>query len=126
MATSLGYVLMNWTSTFSKKQKQKRKKNKNPTISTETKGCQTQCDDCESRQEKAQRLLDLQADLSSILQSSDEVKRKLSAANTSLAKTMERESKLRNEFESLTLDEAQVRYELDQINKQLSDKLQER
>ena len=42
MATSLGYVLMNWTSTFSKKQK--RKKNKNPTISTETKGCQTQCD----------------------------------------------------------------------------------
>ena len=39
---------------------------------------------------------------------------------------MERESKLRNEFESLTLDEAQVRYELDQINKQLSDKLQER
>ena len=32
----------------------------------------------------------------------------------------------RNEYESLTLDEAQVRYELDQLNKQLSDKLQER
>ena len=32
----------------------------------------------------------------------------------------------RNEYESLTLDEAQVRYELDQLNKQLSDQLQER
>ena len=32
----------------------------------------------------------------------------------------------RNEYESLTLDEAQVRYELDQLNKQLSDKLQQR
>ena len=32
----------------------------------------------------------------------------------------------RNEYESLTLDEAQVRYELDQLSKQLSDQLQER
>lgn len=33
---------------------------------------------------------------------------------------------LRNDYETLTLDEAQVRYELDQLKKQLSKKLEER
>ena len=32
----------------------------------------------------------------------------------------------RNDYETLTLDEAQVRYELDQLKKQLSKKLEER
>lgn len=123
MATSLGYVLMNWTSTFSKKQR--KKKTKTPIVK-ETKGCQTHGNDCDSCQEKVQRLQDLQSDLSNTVQISDELKKKLSAANSSLAKTMERESKLRNEYESLTLDEAQVRYELDLLNKQLSNKLEER
>ena len=33
---------------------------------------------------------------------------------------------LRNDYDTLTLDEAQVRYELDQLKKQLSKKLEER
>ena len=37
----------------------------------------------------------MQTDISKIGQISDELKRKLSAANCSLAKTMERESKMR-------------------------------
>ena len=37
----------------------------------------------------------MQADISKIEQISDELKKKLSAANSSLAKTMERESKMR-------------------------------
>ena len=44
MATSLGYVLMNWTSTFSKKHKRKKniiKNNVPPTTTKETIGCQT-------------------------------------------------------------------------------------
>ena len=44
MATSLGYVLMNWTSTFSKRNKRKKNNIKNnvPPITTkETIGCQT-------------------------------------------------------------------------------------
>ena len=44
MATSLGYVLMNWTSTFSKKHKRKKNninKNDIPPTTKETIGCQT-------------------------------------------------------------------------------------
>ena len=45
MATSLGYVLMNWTSTFSKKHKRKKNNIKNnvplTTTTKETIGCQT-------------------------------------------------------------------------------------
>ena len=39
MATSLGYVLMNWTSTFSKKKHKKKPVNKKP--DTDTVCCQT-------------------------------------------------------------------------------------
>ena len=45
MATSLGYVLMNWTSTFSKKKNRQKKKGnavtKAHTNAKETKCCQT-------------------------------------------------------------------------------------
>jgi len=118
---------MNWTSTFSKRNKRKKNNIKNnvPPITTkETIGCQTfhVDEECKSCQEKVQKLDDMQTDISKIGQISDELKRKLSAANCSLAKTMERESKMRNDYETLTLDEAQVRYELDQLKKQLSKK----
>jgi len=127
----LGYVLMNWTSTFSKRNKRKKnniKDNVPPITTKETIGCQTfhVDEECKSCQEKVQKLDDMQTDISKIGQISDELKRKLSAANCSLAKTMERESKMRNDYETLTLDEAQVRYELDQLKKQLSKKLEER
>merc|ERR1712223_975250 len=106
-----GYVLMNWTSTFSKRNKRKKNNIKNnvPPITTkETIGCQTfhVDEECKSCQEKVQKLDDMQTDISKIGQISDELKRKLSAANCSLAKTMERESKMRNDYETLTLDEA--------------------
>jgi len=123
---------MNWTSTFSKKHKRKKNNIKNnvplTTTTKETIGCQTLHidEECKSCQEKVQKLDDMQTDISKIEQISDELKRKLSAANSGLAKTMERESKMRNDYETLTLDEAQARYELDQIKKQLSKKLDER
>ena len=44
MATSLGYVLMNWTSTFSKRNKRKKNNitdNVPPITTKETIGCQT-------------------------------------------------------------------------------------
>ena len=43
MATSLGYVLMNWTSTFSQKKRKKKTQTKKPETKTETETvcCQT-------------------------------------------------------------------------------------
>ena len=44
MATSLGYVLMNWTSTFTKKKnRQKNKKNGNSVTNVQTNAKETKC-----------------------------------------------------------------------------------
>merc|ERR1711997_287045 len=68
----------------------------------------------------------LSSDLQSVNKTVGDLKRKLSAANHSHATTMEKENKLRNNHEHLILEEAQSRYELDQLKRELSDKLQER
>ena len=68
----------------------------------------------------------LSSDLQSVNNTVGDLKRKLSAANHSLGTTMEKENKLRNNHENLILEEAQARYELDQLKKELSEKLQER
>ena len=66
----------------------------------------------------------LSSDLQSVNNTVGDLKRKLSAANHGLATTMEKENKLRNNHENLILEEAQARYELNQLKKELSDKLQ--
>ena len=58
--------------------------------------------------------------------SSEEIKRKLNAANSSLVGIMDVEAKLREDHEHLVLQEAQVRYELEQLRKQYTDQLEER
>ena len=68
----------------------------------------------------------LSLELENVQSSVKNLKKKLSAANLGLASTMDKENSLRNQNESLVLEEAQVRYELDQLKKQLSEKLQER
>jgi len=124
MATSLGYVLMNWTSTFTHKKRKRKNQTKKP--ETETVCCQTNDFACLACEEKVSSMNSLSSDLQSVHNTVGDLKRKLSGANHSLAMTMEKENKLRNNHESLILEEAQARYELDQLKRQLSDKLQER
>ena len=81
---------------------------------------------CLACEEKVLSMNSLSSDLQSVHNTVGDLKRKLSGANHSLAMTMEKENKLRNNHESLILEEAQARYELDQLKRQLSDKLQER
>jgi len=136
MATSLGYVLMNWTSTLTKKQRQKKinkskaghKKQdvieaKPQLLST---FCQTSDQECETCQDKEHHLHELAANLNVFKMTAEDLKKKLSAANLSLATTMEKEYKLRESNEALRLDEAQVRYDLDQLQQQLAKKLEDR
>lgn len=121
MATSLGYVLMNWTSTFNKK---KRQRNKN--IPKDSKCCQTiemECSLCEEKSQKVQSLTMKAQEGEKIGQ---EIRQKLNAANSSLAGIMDVEARLRQDHEELVLQEAQVRYELDQLRKQFSCQLEER
>ena len=68
----------------------------------------------------------LTSDLNSVQITVGDLKKKLNAANVNLATTMDKESKLRNNHEILVLEEAQARYELDQLKRQLSEKLEER
>merc|ERR1712021_224667 len=124
MATSLGYVLMNWTSTFT--HKKRKRKNQTKKQERETVCCQTNDFACLACEEKVLSMNNLSSDLQSVNNTVGDLKRKLSAANHSHAMTMEKENKLRNNHEHLILEEAQSRYELDQLKRELSDKLQER
>lgn len=129
MATSLGYVLMNWTSVFAHKQRKKAKKSSKKVSVTkiEDKCCQIDieipCEDCIA---KSQQLKNLNLDFQTLNDSAEELRRKLSVNKKSLATSMETELKLRTDHENLILEEAQVRYELDQLRNQLSKNLQER
>lgn len=132
MATSLGYVLMNWTSTFTKKKnRQKNKKNGNSVTNVhsnakETKCCQTTEMECLQCIEKSLKMQTLAAETQKVEKSGEEFKRKLNAANASLVTIMDVEARLREDHEHLVLQEAQVRYDLEQFRKQFSDTLEER
>lgn len=128
MATSLGYVLMNWTSTFSQKKRKKKSQNKKPETKTETETvcCQTSDFACLACEEKVLTLNNLSSDLQSVHNTVEDLKKKLNVSHVSLATSMDKENKLRDNHETLILEEAQARYELDQLKRQLSEKLQER
>merc|ERR1711983_219862 len=126
MATSLGYVLMNWTSTFRKKKKGNAVTKEAHTNAKETKCCQTTEMECFQCIEKSLKMQTLAAEAQKAEKSGEEVKAKLKAANASLATIMDVEAKLREDHEHLVLQEAQVRYDLEQFRKSFSDTLEER
>jgi len=131
MATSLGYVLMNWTSTLTKKQRQRKNnkkthKEETPRPQVSSVFCQTIESECETCLEKAREIQKITNKSDTLKVTIEELKKKLNAANFSLATTMEKESYLRNSHEALILEEAQVRYELNQLHQDLAKKLEER
>jgi hypothetical protein len=143
MATSLGYILMNWTSTFSKKKRNRRKlksaimtytNDVETDVPNESSHCSSQTEeqqaaaaaDCAECQEKAQHLADFLDEIEAMTASTADLRQKLNASKLSLSATMEREFKLKSDHESLILEEAQVRYELDELTKKLGEKLDER
>ena len=76
--------------------------------------------------EKSLKMQTLAAETQKVEKSGEEIKRKLNAANASLVTIMDVEAKLREDHEHLVLQEAQVRYDLEQFRKQFSDTLEER
>ena len=68
--------------------------------------------------EKSMKMETLTEEAQKAEKSSEEIKRKLNAANSSLVAIMDVEAKLREDHEHLVLQEAQVRYELEQLRKQ--------
>lgn len=92
---------------------------------SEQKCCQTDLE-CQACEEKSKTVENLSTDLFHVRSLSEEMRKKLSSCNRSLAITMEKESKLRSSHETLILEEAQARFELDQLRKQLSEQLEQR
>ena len=76
--------------------------------------------------EKSMKMEALTEEAQKAEKSSEEIKRKLNAANSSLVGIMDVEAKLREDHEHLVLQEAQVRYELEQLRNQYTDQLEER
>ena len=62
---------------------------------------------CLACEEKALTLNNLSSDLQTVHNTAEDLKKKLSAANISLATTMDKENKLRGNHETLILEEAQ-------------------
>ena len=81
---------------------------------------------CLACEEKVLTLNNLSSDLQSVHNTVEDLKKKLNVSHVSLATSMDKENKLRDNHETLILEEAQARYELDQLKRQLSEKLQER
>lgn len=88
---------------------------------------QTQTEDfeCDRCAELSEEVCHLIRQLSDVEVLQDDLKRKLSTTKTSLATSIDRESKLRNANESMQLDEAQSRYELNQLKVELLQQLEE-
>jgi len=95
-------------------------------IAMETQCCQTDDMECVLCIEKSMKMETLTEEAQKAEKSSEEIKRKLNAANSSLVGIMDVEAKLREDHEHLVLQEAQVRYELEQLRKQYTDQLEER
>merc|ERR1719414_624897 len=95
-------------------------------IAMETQCCQTDDMECVLCIEKSTQMETLTEEAQKAKKSSEEIKRKLNAANSSLVGIMDVEAKLREDHEHLVLQEAQVRYELEQLRKQYTDQLEER
>lgn len=137
---------MNWTSTLTKKQRQKNinkiksgllKKQElsaaeDTSISVAAKPqllstwCQTNDLECDACHDKEDHLCELAANLNVFKMTTEDLKKKLSAANLSLATTMEKESQLRESNNTLNLEAAQVRYDLDRLQQQLAQQLEDR
>lgn len=86
---------------------------------------QTEVMQCERCLELGDEVCHLESQLCDVDNLQNDMRRKLSTTKTTLATAMERESKLRDANESLQLDEAQLRYELDQLKVNLLHQLDE-
>jgi len=89
--------------------------------------CQTQTDDvdCEKCAELSDEVCHLISQLSDVEFIQQDLRKKLSTTKSNLATSIDRESKLRDANESIQLDEAQTRYELNQIKVDLIQRLDE-
>jgi len=89
--------------------------------------CQTQTDDvdCEKCAELSDEVCHLISQLSDVEFIQQDLRKKLSTTKSNLATSIDRESKLRDANESIQLDEAQTRYELNQIKMDLIQRLDE-
>jgi len=100
-------------------------KQNGPNTTVQSNQTQTEDSECDRCAELSEEICHLIRQLSDVEVLQDDLKKKLSTTKTSLATAIERESKLRNANESMQLDEAQSRYELNQLKVELLQQLEE-
>jgi len=94
-----------------------------PTCETEAQTDAMQCDRC---LELSDEICHLVSQLTDVELIQEDLRRKLSVTKTNLATSIDRETNLRDTNESLSLDEAQLRYELDNLKTSLLHQLEEK
>jgi len=87
---------------------------------------QTEAMHCDRCLELSDEIGHLVSQLTDVELIQEDLRRKLSITKTNLATSIERETSLRDTNESLTLDEAQLRYELDNLKANLLCQLEEK
>jgi len=135
--SSMGFIMMNWSSELMTQVKRKRRQNdeledidSKERKRSQTSGGQMKCNQCNQHEVTSENYLMKIASLESELELTrtqhEEIKKKLDISKSSLSASAQREKKLKSQNDSLQLEEAQTRYELNELKRTFDEDLNRR
>jgi len=132
--SSMGFIMMNWSSELMTQVKRKRRQNDElEDIDSKerkrfhTSGGQTKCNQHEVTSENyLMKIASLESELELTRTQHEEIKKKLDISKSSLSASSQREKKLKSQNDSLQLEEAQTRYELNELKRTFDEDLNRR
>jgi len=133
--SSMGFIMMNWSSELMTQVKRKRRQNDEleDIDSKEWKrfqtsgGRQMKCNQHEVTSENyLMKIASLESELELTRTQHEEIKKKLDISKSSLSASAQREKKLKSQNDSLQLEEAQTRYELNELKRTFDEDLNRR
>jgi len=132
--SSMGFIMMNWSSELMTQVRRKRRQNDQleDIDSKERKRCQTsggqmKCNQHEVTSENyLMKIASLESELELTRTQHEEIKKKLDISKSSLSASAQREIKLKSQNDSLQLEEAQTRYELNELKRTFDEDLNRR
>jgi len=137
--SSMGYIMMNWSSELmmqvkNKRQGMKKRRREDDreqeverTARSRAEVERREIDELDATLETyISRVASLESELDLMQTQQEEIKKRLDASKCSLNSSVQRENKLKNQNESLQLEEAQARFELKELKKTLEEELDRR
>jgi len=132
--SSMGFIMMNWSSELMTQVKRKRRQNdeledidSKERKRFQTSGGQMKCNQHEVTSENyLMKIASLESELELTRTQHEEIKKKLDISKSSLSASAQREKKLKSQNDSLQLEEAQTRYELNELKRTFDEDLNRR